>query len=92
MISFEPSTREFTIEYDKLNFAKVGTYEIPFTVTAGLVTELEQEVTFVLNVLNPCFDTNYVWIEGTAPGEQRYVILQASESAPYTFTHDALSI
>ena len=92
MISFEPSTREFTIEYDKLNLAKVGTYEIPLTVTAGQVTEIEQVVTFVLNVLNPCLDTTYVWIEGTTPSEQRYVILQASEFAPYTFTHDALSI
>ena len=52
----------------------LGSYDISITAIVGVETQIEAEVDFILNILDPCIDPDFVKVVGEAPDNQRYVV------------------
>ena len=89
--TFEAAARQFTFNFpDDVTY--VGTYDIVVTGKITYATQFTEDVSFTLNVLDPCLDPDSVTISGVVPDEQRYVLYANSESEPMTFAHDAFTM
>ena len=52
----------------------LGSFDISITAIVGVETQIEAKVDFILNILDPCIDTNFVNVVGQAPDDKRYVV------------------
>lgn len=69
-ISFEPTTREFTVDTDEPTLAGTTDEGKPYeiTVVATLPDGTEGEGTFTLTIKNPCYESSYITISPPAAG------------------------
>ena len=49
-------------------------------------------MTWDLDVLYPCSNTDYITITGSAPEKQYYPVFTESQEAPFTIDHEAFTV
>ena len=74
--------------YNNYTVAIAGQYTVHVFAASGYITQVEGQVSFELNLINPCEDPSRVELIGLEPDPlPEYFLAKYSESSPYTFDH-----